>query len=498
MKKVLLTILDGVGINNNSYGNAFFKANKPNIDYLWHNYPNSLLEASGTLVGLPEGQMGNSEVGHLNIGAGRIVYQPLELINEAIRNGSFFSNKEFLEVINHVKSNNSKLHVMGLLSDGGVHSHLNHILALLKLAKDNDVQELYFHVITDGRDTLPDCAYKFIQELENKIKEYGVGKIATISGRYYAMDRDNNWDRIEKYYKVIVDGIGKKYNSSKELIDENYQNKIYDEFINPGILDENGIISDNDSIIWANFRPDRAWEILSSITNRNFKSEFQRTIRNNLKLVTMMGVADTVINTYAFSLDELKNTLGEYISNLGIKQLRIAETEKYAHVTYFFDGGIEKKLDGCDRVLIDSPKVPTYDLKPEMSAYLVTDKLLEIMDNYGFIVLNYANGDMVGHTGNMDAAIKAIEAIDDNLGRVYKKATELGFTMVIVADHGNCEEMLDKDNNILTAHTTNKVPCIITDKTYQVKDGKLGDIAPTILKIMEIDKPKEMTGNELI
>ncbi len=498
MGKVILTILDGVGISEERHGNAFLQANTPNIDYLWNNYPHSLLEASGSEVGLPKGQMGNSEVGHLNIGAGRIVHQPLTIVSEAINNGEFYKKSELIEVLNHVKENNSKLHIMGLLSNGGVHSYLGTFFAALKMAKENNIEKLYFHIITDGRDTLPDIANTFIKELEDKIYEVGLGKIATISGRYYAMDRDNNWERINKSYQAIVEGIGRQYTSSKELIEDNYSKKIFDEFIEPGVLDKNGNVSDNDGLIWINFRPDRAWEVLSSLTNKEFKRDFSRIVRNNLKTVTMMKVANTVIAKHIFMIDNLKGTLGEYISNLGLKQLRIAETEKYAHVTYFFDGGKEKILPGCDRILINSPKVATYDLKPEMSAYEITNKLLELINNYDLVILNYANGDMVGHTGNLEATIKAVQAIDDNIGKLYKKSQELNYTMIIIADHGNCEEMLDENNNILTSHTTNKVPCIITNKAYNVQDGKLGDIAPTILKIMNIDIPKEMTGKILI
>lgn len=495
MKKVMLVILDGVGYREEVYGNAFKQANTPNIDYLFNEYPHSLLDASEEYVGLPKGQMGNSEVGHMNIGAGRVVYQQLELINESIRNGSFYENKEFLNVIEHVNKNDSKLHIMGLLSDGGVHSHIEHIKSLVKLAKNNNIKKLYIHVITDGRDTLPDSSLKYIEELENHLID--CGKIATISGRYYAMDRDNNFDRIKRYYDAVINGIGENHLNYEDLIKSNYEKEIYDEFINPGILDKNGLISDNDGIIWANFRPDRAWEILTSITNSPIVDMETKEL-NNIKLVTMMPVKDTVINTYAFKLDELNNTFGEYISKFGLKQLRIAETEKYAHVTYFFDGGIEKNIPNCERILINSPKVKTYDLKPEMSAYEVTTNLLFIMHKYDMIILNFANGDMVGHTGNMNAAIKGMEVVDHNMGLIYKKAKSLGFTMLITADHGNCEEMLDKDGNTLTAHTTNKVPFIVIDKSYNVLNGKLGDIAPTILTLLDIEIPSEMTGNILI
>lgn len=497
MKKLMLIILDGVGYSESEYGNALKQANTPTIDYLVNEYPNSLLDASEEHVGLPKGQMGNSEVGHMNIGAGRIVYQQLQLINESIRNGSFYSNKELLNAINHAKINNSKLHIVGLLSDGGVHSHIEHFKALISMAKQNGVNKLYVHVITDGRDTLPNSSLKYIKELEQELITQNIGNIGTISGRYYAMDRDNNFDRVKKYYDSIVYGNGDKYNSTKELIEHNYENGILDEFIIPGVIDNNSVIEDNDSIIWANFRPDRSWEILTSITNPSF-DKFEKKKFNNIKLVTMMPVANSVINTHAFELDKLNNTLGEYVSRYGVKQLRIAETEKYAHVTYFFDGGVEKDIPNCDRVLINSPKVKTYDLKPEMSSYELTSKLLEIMGNYDLIILNFANGDMVGHTGVLDAAIKAVEAADHNLGLIYKKSKELGFTMMVTADHGNCEEMLDKDGNILTAHTKNKVRFIITDKSYLVKDGKLGDIAPSVLTLLDLEIPKEMTGNVLI
>ncbi|MDD4831302.1 MAG: 2,3-bisphosphoglycerate-independent phosphoglycerate mutase [Bacilli bacterium] len=495
MNKVMLIILDGVGYREEEYGNAFKQANTPNLDYLYNEYPHCLIDASERHVGLPDGQMGNSEVGHMNIGAGRIVFQQLQLINESISNGSFYNNKKIIDVINHSKNNDSKLHIMGLISDGGVHSHIEHFKALLKMAKDNNVNKLYFHLITDGRDTLPDSAYKYIEEIEKELN--GFGRIATISGRYYAMDRDNNFDRVKKYYDAVINNVGEHYNSSKELIDNNYNKKIFDEFINPGILDSNGIIEENDGIIWANYRPDRAWEILSSITNNEFE-KFEKKKFNNIKLVTMMPVADSVINEYAFKLDKLDNTFGEYIARFGLKQLRIAETEKYAHVTYFFDGGIEKQIPNCDRVLINSPKVATYDLKPEMSSYEITRKLLEIMDKYDVIILNFANGDMVGHTGVIEAAIKAMEAIDYNMGLIYEKAKQLGFTLLVTADHGNCEEMLDANGTVLTAHSLNKVPLIITDKKYSLVNGKLGDLAPTMLKILNIEKTKEMKGDSLI
>lgn len=486
-----------MGLREEIYGNAFKQARKSNFDYLWNEYPHSELDASEEPVGLPKGQMGNSEVGHLNIGAGRIVYQPLQLINEKIENKTFFNNHDILNVIKHVKDNNSKLHIIGLLSDGGVHSRIEHAIELLRLAKEHNISDVYIHVITDGRDTPPDSALKYIRQLEKAIEEIGIGHISDIIGRYYAMDRDNNWDRIEKAYDLYTKGIGKSYDTTEQAINDNYNNQIYDEFINPCLLDDKGIITENDGIIWFNYRPDRSREIFYALTNPTF-DKFKREFINNLKLVTMMPICDEVVHNCAFKLDDLNNTFGEYISNLGIKQLRIAETEKYAHVTYFFDGGIEKELKNCDRVLIPSPKVATYDLKPEMSCYEITDKLLEIMDNYDVIILNYANGDMLGHTGIMNAAIKGIEAVDINLGRLYKKCNELGFLMVITADHGNCEYMIDENNNPVTSHTTNKVPFIVCDKDYKLKDGKLGDIAPTLLELMDMEIPNEMTGNILV
>lgn len=499
MKPIVLTILDGVGIRKENHGNAFNQAYKPVFNYLMKEYPHSLLEASGKAVGLPEGQMGNSEVGHLNIGAGRIVEQPLEIIHEAIKDGSLFNNKNILNVIEHVKQNKSNLHVLGLFSDGGVHSHLNHILAMLDLGKKNNLTNIYFHLFTDGRDTLPKRAYHYIKLLEDKINKYKIGKIATISGRYYAMDRDKRWDRTKLAYDAIVNGIGERYNNPKEVIDSNYAKGIYDEFIIPSVLDDKGMINDNDGIIFANFRPDRATQILTAITNPSFR-DFECKKFNNIKMVSLMPCTELVIGESAYQVQELKNTLGVYLSHMGFTQLRIAETEKYAHVTYFFDGGVDKLLKGCKRILIDSPRIKTYDLKPEMSAYEVTDRLLQELDlnNYDFVVLNYANCDMVGHTGDFKATVKAVEAVDENLGRVYNKVKAKGGLLIVIADHGNCEYMLTKNNKIVTSHTSNKVPFIICNKNYKVKNGKLGDIAPTILKIMKIDIPKEMTGDILI
>lgn len=482
MKKVILTILDGIGLRDEKHGNAVEAAKTPTIDYLWNKYPHSTLVASGKDVGLPINQMGNSETGHLNIGAGRVVYQPLELINEKISNGDFFNNVEILKVMNKVKKDNSRLQLIGLISDGGVHSHINHLKTLLKMANDSGVKEIYMHLITDGRDTLPDSGYKYIKEIE----ELGIGKISTICGRYYTMDRDKNYDRVDIGYNLIVSGKGDKYTNTKDVFDTNYKNNIYDEFIKPSLLLESGLIDRKDGIIWFNFRPDRAIQILSYL---------QKT---NTNMVTMMPVSDDIDIPYAFKLEELTNTLGDYISDNNLKQLRIAETEKYAHVTYFFDGGINKDIDNCDRVLIPSPKVPTYDLKPEMSANEITDKLIEIMNKYDVIILNFANGDMVGHTGNMNATVKAVEVVDNNLRKIYDKTVELGVTLIVTADHGNAEYMLDDDDNIITSHTTNKVPFIVCKENIKVKDGRLCDIAPSMLDIIGLDKPIEMKGTSLI
>jgi len=493
MKKVLLCVLDGVGLSKIKDGNALINANKPNIDYLMKEYPNKGINASGTFVGLPDGQMGNSEVGHLTIGAGRIIYQSLELINRAIKDESFYSNESFLNAIRHAKENNSKLHVMGLLSDGGVHSHINHIKALLKLCKKEDFSNVYFHIFTDGRDTFKESSISYIDDLNNEINELGIGKICTISGRYYAMDRDKRWDRLKKCYDVIVNNTGNKCDDYKKYITDSYEKGITDEFIEPVIIDESGKIEENDSIIWANFRPDRAIQILRSLVDPNFDG-FDRKIFNNLYLTTMMYVSDDVKSDIAFKKEIIDNTLGIYLSKLGKKQLRIAETEKYAHVTYFFDGGRDLDLNLCDRVLIPSPKVATYDLKPEMSAREITSNLLEKMDNnYDFIFLNFANGDMVGHTGNYDMTKKAIETIDEMIGKLYKKCVEDEYLFIITADHGNAEEMIDKNGNVVTSHTTNLVPFIVTDKNLNIDNvNKLSDIAPFVLNYMNLNLPDEM------
>ena len=488
MDKVLLCILDGVGLSSKKEGNALYNAKTPNIENLIRVYPNKAINASGNYVGLPKNQMGNSEVGHLTIGAGRIIYQSLELINKKIEDKTFFENSVLINAINHAKENNSKLHILGLLSDGGVHSHINHIKNVLKLCQKEDFDNVYIHVFTDGRDTNINSSIKYIDE----IKECSIGKISTISGRFYAMDRDKRYERLKEAYDVMVNNIGNHSNNYKEYIENSYKNNITDEFIKPVVIDENGCINDNDSIIWCNFRADRAIEILSALTNDDFNG-FERKKLNNIYLATLVYVSDNIKSNIAFQKEEIDNTLGIYLSKLNKKQLRIAETEKYAHVTYFFDGGKDIQLNNEKRILIPSPKVKTYDLKPQMSAYEITDKLLEEMkDNYDFILLNFANGDMVGHTGNYDATVKAIEVIDELIGKIKENCDKLGYNLIITADHGNCECMIN-ENEIVTSHTSNKVPFIVCKKNANIDNvDKLSDIAPFILKNMNLKVPKEM------
>lgn len=497
MQPLILTILDGYGLREETHGNAIALADNKFFNKLWKEYPHTKLEASGQKVGLPKGQMGNSEVGHMNIGAGRIVYQPLELINKSIEDKVFFENEKLLKVINHAKENKSKLHLMGLISDGGVHSHIDHLLAILDLCKQQNVEKLYLHLFTDGRDVLPTSAYQYISIIEDKLKQIGIGIIATVGGRYYGMDRDNNYDRLKKGYDAIVNGIGEKSESIELYINQSYENEITDEFLVPAVFDVDGILEENDGLIVFNFRKDRLKEILTAITNPTF-NEMEVKKFNNVKTITLMPVVESVIAEHAFDDPVLTNILGEYIEKQGLSQLRIAETEKYAHVTFFFDGGKEIDYKKEKKILIPSPKVATYDLKPEMSAYEVTENLIAEMENYDFIVLNFANGDMVGHTGTLKAAVKAVESVDECLNKIYDKIQELGGIMIVTADHGNCEEMLDENNNVITAHTTNYVPFIVTEKGIELIPGKLGDIAPTILELMGIEKPIEMTGVSLI
>ena len=504
-KLTMLMILDGFGINDNEKGNAVKLANTPNLDRLTKTCPTTEVYTSGLNVGLPDGQMGNSEVGHTNIGAGRIVYQELTRITKSIEDGDFFSIPEFVEAIENCKKNNSKLHIMGLLSDGGVHSHIRHLFALLELAKRRDFEDVYVHCFLDGRDTPPASAEGYIMQLEEKMKEKEVGKIASISGRFYAMDRDKRWQRVKKTYDALVNGTGEKATSAVTAIESSYQKEIFDEFVEPTVI-VNGetpiaTIEKNDSVIFFNFRPDRAREITRTLVDKEF-NEFE-TKDLNLYFVCMTPYDETMPNVkVAFKKEPLKNTFGEYISNNGLTQLRIAETEKYAHVTFFFNGGEEKQYKGEDRILVPSPKVETYDLKPEMSAIEVTDKVVEAIksEKYDSIILNYANPDMVGHTGNLEASIKAIETIDNCVGRVIEEINKVNGICLITADHGNSEQMIDyKTGEPHTAHTTNPVPLILVGmEGVTLKTGKLADLAPTMLDIMGLKKPDEMTGESII
>ena len=504
-KLTMLMILDGFGINERKEGNAVKLANTPNIDKLMKTCPVTEIHTSGLDVGLPDGQMGNSEVGHTNIGAGRIVYQELTRITKSIEDGDFFSIPELVGAIENCKKNNTKLHILGLLSDGGVHSHMRHLFALLELAKRKDFEDVYVHCFLDGRDTPPASGESYIAKLEEKMKEKGVGKIASISGRFYAMDRDKRWQRVQKAYEALVNGVGNKATSAISAIEASYQKEVFDEFVEPTVIYSGdspvATIQNNDSVIFFNFRPDRAREITRTLVDPDFK-EFE-TKKMKLYFVCFRQYDETIPNVeIAFKPETLKNTFGEYISNLGLTQLRIAETEKYAHVTFFFNGGEEKQYPGEDRILVPSPKVETYDMQPEMSAEEVTVKVVEAIKSgkYNVIILNYANPDMVGHTGSLEAAIKAIEKIDDCVQRVVDAVKEQGGELLITADHGNAEQMIDyKTGEPHTAHTTNPVPLILVGKDdVKLKSGKLADLAPTMLDMMGIEKPEQMTGNSLI
>ncbi|WP_249029733.1 2,3-bisphosphoglycerate-independent phosphoglycerate mutase [Tannockella kyphosi] len=504
MKKrpVVLCILDGYGLSDQIKGNAVKLANTPNLDDLMALYPTTSIEACGMPVGLPEGQMGNSEVGHLNIGAGRTVYQSLTLINKAVDDGTFNDNEKFLKAINNAKENNSKLHIWGLLSNGGVHSSNEHIYALLALAKKEGVEKVCVHAFLDGRDVAPDSGKSFVAELQEKIDEIGVGTIASVSGRYYSMDRDKRFDRVALAYDAIVKGCGDSYKDAVEYVASSYEKEVYDEFVIPGYNSTiDSTITDKDSIIFANFRPDRAMQMANIMTNDVYDDFKPENKPQDLVFVCMMKYADTVKGDIAFALPVLSNTFGDYLSAQGLKQLRIAETEKYAHVTFFFDGGFDKEIEGATRVLVNSPKVATYDLQPEMSAYEVKDKLIEELekDIHDVVIVNFANCDMVGHTGVVSAAIKAVSVIDECVGEVYEKVLELGGTMLITADHGNSEKLMDEVGSPFTAHTTNPVPLILTNTHLQLREGgKLGDLAPTMLDLLGLEIPAEMDGVSLL
>lgn len=510
MKRVLLCIMDGWGINLKP-GIEKYDATKlapaVNIERFKKEEKYTQIHADSEYVGLPQGQMGNSEVGHLNLGAGRIVYQDLTKINKSIREKDFFKNEKFLEAIKHVKKNNSSFHLMGLVSEGGVHSSMDHLFALIKLLAEKGVKNVYVHAFLDGRDTPPQSACIYLEKVEKELKKHHLPPIATISGRYYAMDRDNRWDRVEKAYNCLLLGEGKYAKTAIEGVNESYAQQANDEFVLPTVIGgESSRIKDNDSVVFFNFRPDRARELTKAITFEDFNGFERKAVRKNLYFVTMTRYDDTFKTPIAYPPQTLVNILGDVLDEHGVKQFRTAETEKYAHVTFFFNGGVEepKKLE--IRALVSSPKVATYDLQPEMSAYQVCEKVLEAEDNpeYGFILVNFANPDMVGHTGILEAAEKACAVVDECVGKIAKKAREKDIVMILTADHGNSEMMADEAGQAFTAHTTNEVPFLIINAVGQWKDvdlrkdGALCDVAPTVLQLMGIPKPKEMTGISLI
>lgn len=500
-RPVLLCIMDGFGKNESTYGNAIAAAKKPNLDKIVSENPMTFIGASGLDVGLPDGQMGNSEVGHTNIGAGRVVYQELTRITKSIQDGDFFTNEALVGAMENCKKNSSALHLMGLMSDGGVHSHNTHLYGIMELAKRSGVDKVYIHCFMDGRDVPPTSGKDYLAELYEKCDEIGVGEIATVMGRYYAMDRDNRWERVVKAYKAMTEGEGVKFDCACKMMEESYANDVTDEFIVPAVSEKAVPVKDNDSIVFFNFRPDRAREITRAFVDPAF-SGFEREQLKGLYYVCMTQYDATMPNVHvAFKPESLENTFGEYISDKGLKQLRIAETEKYAHVTFFFNGGVEKQYPGEDRILVKSPAVATYDLQPEMSAYEVTDKLLAAIDSekYDAIILNYANCDMVGHTGVFDAAVKAVEAVDTCVGKIVDAVAAKGGVTLITADHGNADKMYEADGSPFTAHTTNPVPFIVVGYPCELREGgRLCDIAPTMLKIMGLEQPKEMTGVSII
>ena len=491
-KPLILMILDGFGIAPEK-GNAIKAANKPNIDKLFAENPVTQIGASGMDVGLPDGQMGNSEVGHTNMGAGRIVYQELTRITKTINEDKLKENEAIVNAMDKAIENGTALHLMGLLSSGGVHSHNTHLYGILELAKKKGLENVYVHAFLDGRDVPPSSAAEFMDELLDKMKEIGVGKVATVSGRYYAMDRDNNWDRVEKTYAAMVYGEGEKADCPVCAVKNSYDKGVTDEFVVPVVVDGGAQVKPNDSVIFFNFRPDRAREITRTFVDPEFKGFERKNGFFPVNFVCMTQYDATMPNVdVAFKPQTLKNTLGEYVSNKGMTQLRIAETEKYAHVTFFFNGGVEKQYEGEDRILVKSPAVATYDLQPEMSAYEVTDKLVPAIESgkYDMIILNYANCDMVGHTGVFEAAVKAVEAVDTCVGRVVEAIKKMGGVALITADHGNADKMVDADGSPFTAHTTNPVPFCVVGYDCQLREGgRLADIAPTMLQIMGLEQP---------
>ena len=500
-KPLVLMILDGFGIAPVE-GNAIAAANKPNLDKIFAENPHTQIGASGMDVGLPDGQMGNSEVGHTNIGAGRIVYQELTRITKSAQDGDMDKNEALLKAMNNAKDNGKALHFMGLLSDGGVHSHNSHLYALLEMAKRVGVEKVFVHCFMDGRDVPPSSGKDYVADLLKKLDEIGVGKVATVMGRYYAMDRDNRWERVEKAYAAMVYGEGEQAECPLCAMQNSYDKEVTDEFVVPTVVKGAEPISEGDSVIFYNFRPDRAREITRTLVDPDFTGFERKKGFFPLTYVCMTQYDATMPNVeVAYKPESLVNTFGEYISNKGLTQLRIAETEKYAHVTFFFNGGVEKQYPGEDRILVKSPAVATYDLQPEMSAYEVTDKMVEAVKSgkYDALILNYANCDMVGHTGVFEAAVKAVEAVDTCVGRVVEAVKEMGGCVLLTADHGNADKMVDEDGTPFTAHTTNPVPfCVINHPCQLREGGRLADIAPTMLKVLGLEQPAEMTGESII
>lgn len=499
---VALLIMDGFGINPSDYGNAIAAAKTPNLDRYFAQYPNTTIGASGLDVGLPDGQMGNSEVGHTNIGAGRIVYQQLVKISKSIEDGSFFENPALTAAMRSAKEKGKALHLMGLVSPGGVHSHMTHLFGLVEMAKRFGLQKVYVHAFLDGRDVPPSSAAEYMEETVAKLKEIGVGKVATVMGRYYAMDRDNAWDRVEKAYEAMVYGKGIEENDPVEAIRNSYANGVTDEFMIPAVIAGGATIEPDDSVVFFNFRPDRARQITRSLVDPDFKSFPRQKGFFPLCYVCMAQYDAKMPNvSVAFPPEDLVMTFGEYLSKCQKTQLRIAETQKYAHVTFFFNGGREKQFDGEERILIQSPDVPTFDLKPEMSAYEVTEAVLREIaaDKFDVIILNYANCDMVGHTGIFDAAVAAVEAVDDCVGQVAEAVLAKGGKVIITADHGNADKMLEEDGTPFTAHTTNPVPFLVLGHDCKLREtGVLADIIPTMLEMMGLEQPEQMTGVSMI
>ena len=508
-RPIVLCIMDGYGLRESTKGNAIIEAKKPNLDALMASYPNISIEASGEAVGLPNGQMGNSEVGHLNIGAGRVVYQSLTLLNKYCKEGDFVNNHAFNKVFDHCLANKSNLHIMGLYSNGGVHSHIDHFKGMLKAAKEKGLENAYIHCFLDGRDVDPKSAADDVHALKEFIKEINFGEIAVVSGRYYAMDRDKNLDRVDKAYQVMVNHNGVSYVDPEQHILENYENGITDEFMTPAYNVNSPKLASNDGVVFMNFRPDRAIQLSTILTNPTFYPNYTpEPVLENIELACMMKYADSCKGTIAYELPKLTNVLGPYLASKGLHQLRIAETEKYAHVTFFFDATVNydgvnaKELENCKRVLVNSPKVATYDLQPEMSAYLVTDALLKEIesDEHDVIILNYANCDMVGHTAVGEAVVKAVETVDECVGKIHEAVKAKGGIMLITADHGNADCIIDEFDNPMTAHTTSPVPLIVTSNDVEMVEttGKLGDLAPTMLYLLNQEIPSEMEGKVLV